>query len=106
MSNLGPIGAYVPTDEERPILLNHLRVYANYEPRTPQRDDEVARTQAELLQIDVHDWQRREIRVWFDNHHSKELGLTLPEANAASVTTYQRDYDEPAKLRVTTRKKR
>jgi hypothetical protein len=102
----GPVGCYTPTEEERVILVKHLRDYITFEPKTTQRDQEVARTQRELLPLDLHDWQRLEIRHWFDNNHHKALGMTLPEVKRASTTTYQRDFDEPARLRITRRKKR
>jgi hypothetical protein len=104
--HFGPIGSYTPTEDERIILMKHLREYATFEPHTPQRDDEVNATQRELLPIDLHDWQKREIRHWFDYMFHKELGVTYPDIDVSTNTTYQRDFDEPAKLRVTTRKKR
>jgi hypothetical protein len=103
----GRMGTYVPTEEEKAILVRHLREYINYEPNSPQRDDEVDLTQQELLPIDVHDWQRREIRHWFDNNHHIELRMSIPQVKVPAITTYQRQYDEPAKLRFSlTRKKK
>jgi hypothetical protein len=103
----GRIGTYTPTDEEKAILIKHLIEYINYEPNSPQRDDEVTLAQEELLPIDLHDWQKREIRHWFDNNHHKELKMSLPQVKVPAITTYQREFDEPAKLRSSlTRRKR
>jgi hypothetical protein len=95
----GRIGTYVPTAEEKAILVKHLRAYIEYEPGTPQRDDEIDLTQEELAPIDIYDWQKREIRYWFDSNRTKELKMTVPQVKVPSITTYQRDIDEPAKLR-------
>jgi hypothetical protein len=106
-AGFGRIGTYVPTEAEKAILVKHLRTYSEYEPGTPQRDDEVNLTQQELAPIDIYDWQRKEIRYWFDNNRTRELKLTVPQLKVPSITTYQRDIDEPAKLRFsTTRKKK
>jgi hypothetical protein len=104
--HFGMMGSYSPSPEEHAILMRHLRAYSKFEPDTPQRADEIAATQSELLPIDLHDWQRREIRQWFDTHYFKDLGVTLPDANPVWDSTYQRDFEQPARLRVTTRKKR
>jgi hypothetical protein len=104
--DFGPVGCYTPTEEERVILVRHLRPYIAFEPKTPQRDDEVARTQRELLPLDLHDWKRCEVRHWFDNNHHKALGRAPPEAKCAATTTYQREFDEPARMRLTARKTR
>jgi hypothetical protein len=106
-ARFGRIGAYIPTEEEKSILVKHARVYIDYEPHSPHRDDEVIRTQAELAPLNIHDWHRREIRHWFDNNHHKELKITVPQVKVPAVTTYQREIDEPAKLRYSlTRKKK
>jgi hypothetical protein len=103
----GRIGTYVPTEQEKAILVKHLRTYIEYEPGTPQREDEVNLTQVELAPIDLHDWQRREIRYWFDNNRTRELAPTVAQAKVPTMTTYQRDIDEPAKLRFSsTRRKK
>jgi hypothetical protein len=100
------MGSYDPTPEEYAILLRYLREYSKFEPDTAQSADKVAATQAELLPIDLHDWQRREVRQWLDTHYFKDLGVTLPDANPAWDTSYQREFDQRARLRVITRRKR